>query len=136
MPSFFKKRRPVAEPSVRVNEDIGHLDGNGKSAELVELPQQHTTESVAEASNVTRDPAALKTSSDEKGTAASEIHTIPETEVEKLKAEGDDDDEKNYPGGTQLALLTFGLCMATFVVALDNTVRLVTSSCLPRTSRY
>lgn len=27
-----------------------------------------------------------------------------------------------YPGGTQLALLTFGLCMATLVVALDNTI--------------
>jgi hypothetical protein len=37
--------------------------------------------------------------------------------------EGDeDDDEANrvYPGGLQLALLTFGLCMATFVVALGE----------------
>jgi hypothetical protein len=35
-----------------------------------------------------------------------------------------EDDEANivYPKGLQLALLTFGLCMATFVVALDNTI--------------
>lgn len=32
------------------------------------------------------------------------------------------DDQIVYPGGTQLALLTLGLCLATFVVALDNTV--------------
>ena len=31
-------------------------------------------------------------------------------------------DDSKYPGGTVLALLTFGLCMATFVVALDNTI--------------
>lgn len=34
-----------------------------------------------------------------------------------------------YPGGTQLALLTLGLCLATFVVALDNTVSALTSDC-------
>ena len=31
-------------------------------------------------------------------------------------------DDSKYPSGTVLALLTFGLCMATFVVALDNTI--------------
>jgi len=34
-----------------------------------------------------------------------------------------------YPGGTQLALLTLGLCLATFVVALDNTVSALMSGC-------
>lgn len=32
------------------------------------------------------------------------------------------DDEIKYPGGFALAILTFGLCMAIFVVALDNTI--------------
>lgn len=32
------------------------------------------------------------------------------------------EDETVYPGGAALAVLTFGLCMATFVVALDNTI--------------
>ena len=33
-----------------------------------------------------------------------------------------EDDESKYLSGWELAPLTFGLCMATFVVALDNTV--------------
>ena len=33
-----------------------------------------------------------------------------------------EDDESKYLSGWKLAPLTFGLCMATFVVALDNTV--------------
>ena len=33
-----------------------------------------------------------------------------------------DDDETKYPKGGPLAILTFGLCLATFVVALDNTI--------------
>jgi fucose permease len=33
-----------------------------------------------------------------------------------------EDDESKYPKGGPLAILTFGLCLATFVVALDNTI--------------
>jgi hypothetical protein len=33
-----------------------------------------------------------------------------------------EDDETKYPKGGPLAILTFGLCLATFVVALDNTI--------------
>jgi hypothetical protein len=33
-----------------------------------------------------------------------------------------EDDEMKYPKGGPLAILTFGLCLATFVVALDNTI--------------
>lgn len=34
----------------------------------------------------------------------------------------EDDGETVYPDGLQLGILTFGLCMATFTVALDNTI--------------
>ncbi|KAI9708998.1 MAG: hypothetical protein M1812_007811 [Candelaria pacifica] len=39
-------------------------------------------------------------------------------------AEGGDvgEDETKYPGGWALGILTFGLCLALFVVALDNTI--------------
>ena len=37
-------------------------------------------------------------------------------------AEEEEDDDVDYPGGLKLGLLTFGLCMATFTVALDNTI--------------
>ncbi|KAG4415640.1 hypothetical protein IFR04_011199 [Cadophora malorum] len=36
--------------------------------------------------------------------------------------DGEDDDEVVYPGKYQLGLLTLGLCLATFTVALDNTI--------------
>lgn len=44
--------------------------------------------------------------------------------VAKEENVGDEEkeDETVYPGGAALAVLTFGLCMATFVVALDNTI--------------
>ncbi|TEY56427.1 hypothetical protein BOTCAL_0225g00070 [Botryotinia calthae] len=38
------------------------------------------------------------------------------------EANGEEDDENHYISGVPLALLTFGLCMATFTVALDNTI--------------
>ena len=37
-------------------------------------------------------------------------------------AEDEEVDESKYPGGVALGILTFGLMMATFVVALDNTI--------------
>lgn len=36
--------------------------------------------------------------------------------------EAEEDDESKYPKTWALATLTFGLCLATFVVALDNTI--------------
>ncbi|KAI9644894.1 hypothetical protein NHQ30_006922 [Ciborinia camelliae] len=38
------------------------------------------------------------------------------------ESSGEDDDESHYISGVPLILLTFGLCMATFTVALDNTI--------------
>ena len=46
---------------------------------------------------------------------------LAETKEGEDTADEQDDDTK-YPSGTALAILTFGLCMATFVVALDNTI--------------
>ena len=45
-----------------------------------------------------------------------------DTELNPEASEEDDEDNIVYPGTTQLALLTFGLCVATFTVALDNTI--------------
>ena len=36
--------------------------------------------------------------------------------------EEEEQDDREYPGGFTLATLTFGLCLATFVIALDNTI--------------
>ena len=46
-----------------------------------------------------------------------------EATVDTVEEEGQEkEDETKYPGGVALALLTLGLCMSTFVVALDNTI--------------
>ena len=47
---------------------------------------------------------------------------VVEASNEEKKDEDETEDESVYPGGAALAILTFGLCMATFVVALDNTI--------------
>ena len=49
--------------------------------------------------------------------------TVKEREGESAEDTVDEqNDDSKYPGGGKLAVLTFGLCMATFVVALDNTI--------------
>lgn len=47
-----------------------------------------------------------------------------ETEVteQDKTGSGDNDGDSKYPSGTKLGFLTFGLAMATFVIALDNTI--------------
>lgn len=44
----------------------------------------------------------------------------PKTEADELN--DDEEDESKYLKGTKLAFLTFGLLLATFVIALDNTI--------------
>ena len=42
--------------------------------------------------------------------------------VEALSTQEEQEDESQYPGGFSLTILTIGLALATFVVALDNTI--------------
>jgi hypothetical protein len=57
---------------------------------------------------------------------ASEKHRVEEKSEEKEDGKENDQPEDepagNYLSGVKLAILTFGLCMSTFVVALDNTI--------------
>ncbi|KAH6678285.1 major facilitator superfamily domain-containing protein [Halenospora varia] len=46
----------------------------------------------------------------------------PMVKEEGQESEGEAEEEVVYPGGLALALLTFGLCVGTFTVALDNTI--------------
>ncbi len=43
------------------------------------------------------------------------------TEASSVAEDGEDDESK-YPKALPLAILTFGLCLSLFVVALDNTI--------------
>jgi hypothetical protein len=62
---------------------------------------------------------------DEKGSTETEATQIRQdggdTGGETTEESGEEDGTV-YPGGGQLALLTFGLCIATFTMALDNTI--------------
>ena len=82
---------------------------------------------VSPAGGVTGAVAPLTTEKDEKDETSDE--TI--TEVKRTNSTATDDsdagepggeDLTKYPKGAALVLLTFGLCLATFVVALDNTI--------------
>ncbi|KAG9247318.1 major facilitator superfamily domain-containing protein [Calycina marina] len=47
---------------------------------------------------------------------------VADTSAETTEASSEEDVKIIYPSGLPLGLLTFGLCMSTFVVALDNTI--------------
>jgi hypothetical protein len=57
---------------------------------------------------------------EENGLAAPATGTTTDTEETQVESEGDAEEEVIFPGNTQLALLTFGLCVATFTVALGE----------------
>lgn len=65
-------------------------------------------------------------SKEDVGARGEKIVAADKVEEKDGESAGDAVDEQNddskYPGGGKLAILTFGLCMATFVVALDNTI--------------
>ena len=52
----------------------------------------------------------------------SEVKEEGEEEVDEEDQAGNDADESKYPKALPLWLLTLGLCLSTFVVALDNTI--------------
>jgi hypothetical protein len=57
---------------------------------------------------------------EENGVVAPATGTTTDTEETQVGSEGDAEEEVVFPGNTQLALLTFGLCVATFTVALGE----------------
>ena len=57
---------------------------------------------------------------EENGVATTATGTTTDTELTKEEAEAEGDEEIVFPGNAQLALLTFGLCVATFTVALGG----------------
>lgn len=56
------------------------------------------------------------------GSSDTEAPAARDGDIAEPNTENAEQDEIVYPGGLQLGLLTFGLCMATFTVALDNTI--------------
>ena len=87
------------------------------SGEDVETINSESAEAEKQAGSGAQD--ATVAASNEKDTETTDVkEDAKKTETSDSNA----DDESKYPGGTKLALLTFGLAMATFVIALDNTI--------------
>lgn len=92
-----------------------------------ELPSE-TQSTLVDAANPSPPPGpnenGTRTTAEEDGPFKNDENapTVKDGEVAECTAENAEQDEIVYPGGLQLGLLTFGLCMATFTVALDNTI--------------
>lgn len=56
------------------------------------------------------------------GVAVDGRASISDEKAGDKPAEEDDDDESKYLSGFKLAILSLGLCLTTFVIALDNTI--------------
>jgi MFS family permease len=67
--------------------------------------------------------AAIKSTSDQPVDQEQQADKNQDEKAEvKKESDSTADDDSKYPTGTKLGLLTFGLAMATFVIALDNTI--------------
>ena len=129
----WQKALPLAEKTT-VPSTASPLD---RSIELQE-PQDEETRIIP----VPEDEQPNSLSSSDRPEATEQVVTDsdPSRTAEEIEAETDlaptasgateassvgeagEDDESKYPKALPLAILTFGLCMSTFVVALDNTI--------------
>ncbi|KAH8808301.1 major facilitator superfamily domain-containing protein [Xylogone sp. PMI_703] len=83
--------------------------------ETAENEEKDRSSAQAEASAVRNDSVA--------GEQSNENGPSGDAKEGDEKKEGEEDEDQIiYPSGPALGVLTFGLCMATFVVALDNTI--------------
>ncbi|RVD82330.1 uncharacterized protein DFL_006758 [Arthrobotrys flagrans] len=88
-------------------------------------PKQEPLDSKDESGlNVPAERAAPASRTDSEKTEAIEKRgdETPITTDEKAGDSTEEDDESKYPGGLTLAILTLGLCLSTFVIALDNSI--------------
>lgn len=95
-----KSKEEVAEPvenTYKSSSNDGEIIDNSEAA-VASSPEQ---------------PIDQRQQTDESQDEKSEVKKSPDTTA---------DDDSKYPTGTKLGLLTFGLAMATFVIALDNTI--------------
>ncbi|KAF3914405.1 hypothetical protein ABW21_db0206378 [Orbilia brochopaga] len=96
------------EPRTSKSKDGDGLDGTAERA----VPSSSDSEDTA--------IKEKKAEGDGEKTGLEEEHERPASQSGSGPLE--EDDESQYPGGVTLAILTTGLCLATFVIALDNSI--------------
>ncbi|KAK6535356.1 hypothetical protein TWF694_001818 [Orbilia ellipsospora] len=92
---------PVETPAERA---IPGSSTNSEKTAVQEKLDEKETKALSIADSKSKDDVAI--ASDEKAT----------------DGPAEEEDESKYPGGTTLAILTTGLCLSTFVIALDNSI--------------
>lgn len=114
------EEKPPIDPEKQVSDDpeekIGSTadDAIPGTEGLTEKEAEALAEKHGESSKIVQSEA--KVESDGAVTKEDGVEVDNTAEVEE------EEDTTNYPGGFQLAMLTFGLMMAIFVIALDNTI--------------
>jgi hypothetical protein len=115
---------PSPEKSPEAQESHDHQDGERR---IIPVPEDEKSSSRTSLDNhqaVENDvggPEQGRTTEEKEA----ETDLVPSasraTEASSVADNGEDDESK-YPRAFPLAILTFGLCLSTFVVALDNTI--------------
>ena len=107
-PSNEKKLEAATSSNGAVTDTTNSTDSSNEKAE--HTGSDSVTEDHANDNENTKDAAGV-TDAIQRSESGHEENTVDEQ-----------NDDSKYPGGAKLGVLTFGLCMAIFVVALDNTI--------------
>ena len=114
---------------VKASRSDSPIDSNEATERNSEKPaiEDENEGTVVADGGVTGAVALLTAQTDEKMERQKETTTESKRSMSAATGDSDagqpgEDDESKYPKGGPLAILTFGLCLATFVVALDNTI--------------
>jgi len=112
------------EKMTEAQEPHDHQDGERHIIPVPEDEKSSSRTSLDKPQAVEKDvgaPNQVRTTEDKE--AETDLVPLASRATEASSA-GDDgeDDESKYPRAFPLAILTFGLCLSTFVVALDNTI--------------
>ena len=98
------------EASTGTTVTTEHSEENIKGADFARETSNSLKKQASQVSVTPGDPTGLTT-----GIAAGASEEKDITQIQS-------NDESQYPGGLKLAIITIGLALATFVVALDNTI--------------
>jgi hypothetical protein len=116
-----KEDQPVTEKTAFDKEVAGVNETSSNP-----ISSDSSTEKRAEVPNDTSDEKQPQSNVEDTITSDEKNETIERTTSVATASSADqapgEDDESKYPKPMQLYLLTFGLAMSTFVIALDNTI--------------
>jgi hypothetical protein len=123
-PSLHSQKSSPLPEAAPVLGAVGFVsESTGTAQAAASAFKQHPSPPPAHSDHVINDEKHAHVTTEENGSTG--IEPVARNKGEnagETAAPGEEDDEIVYPGGFQLGILTFGLCMSTFMIALDNTI--------------